>query len=268
MAAPHRHNEIELLFLLQGQVRYRFNLKSLSIPKRHLILFWSGLPHQVLSFSPNALLCGLEVPLSWYLQWKMPERLNQLLLGGRVLFEPDPEFSKSDSAQLIRWSSDLPSKRPGARMAALLEIEARLLRFSTGQFFEERSLVTDAEGVILSQADVNRIEHMARYIAENCTRPLRVEEVARRVSLHPNYAMKLFHRGFGVSFNNYLNELRVTHAQRILSMEDTKITEVGLGSGFGSLSRFNANFRKSCGMSPRKYRLLYGLQSSDAAAEL
>jgi AraC-like DNA-binding protein len=261
MPVPHRHNEVELLFLIQGDVDYRFNEERIRLPRRRLLLFWSGLTHQVVEVGPQALLCGLEIPLAWFLHWNLPERINQDLLVGRVLQETDASMTKSDATQIIRWASDLQSKRPGARMAALLEIEARLCRFASKNSGTGRVLNAGSGGGHLGEVEVDRIERMARYIAENCTRSLRVEEVAKVVKLHPNYAMKLFQKGFGVKFSAYLNQFRVAYAQHALITDDAKITEVGLGSGFGSLSRFNSNFRKACGMSPRSYRRAYGMQT-------
>ena len=47
---------------------------------------------------------------------------------------------------------------------------------------------------------------------------------------------------------------RVYHAQRLLSSTNSKIMDIALESGFGSLSRFNANFKEFCGVSPKAYR--------------
>jgi AraC-like DNA-binding protein len=89
-----------------------------------------------------------------------------------------------------------------------------------------------------------------------------VREVAGVVNLHPNYAMKLFSKGFGSNFSGYLNQFRVAHAQRLLTLSDAKITETAKASGFGSLSRFNSNFRQITGLSPRAYRAGMGFPLS------
>jgi len=72
--------------------------------------------------------------------------------------------------------------------------------------------------------------------------------------LHPNYAMGLFKRGVGTTLVDYITKHRVSHAQRLLATTDIKIVEVALSSGFASMSRFNAAFRKECGCPPREYR--------------
>jgi AraC-like DNA-binding protein len=252
MAGPHRHNEVEFLYLFKGKVIYNFSGLRVRLPTNTLILFWSGLPHQVLESSPQSALCGIEIPLAWYMHWKLPERLNQQLLSGHVLFEADHDMSSGDGRLVAEWTTNLHSMRAAPRRATMLEVEARLWRYASSS---SKNMLTGARNQsVLSKGEVNRIERMARYIAQNYTRPLHVEEVAKVVNLNANYAMKLFRKTFGNNFIAYLNQFRVAHAQRLLSMSDAKITEIGVQSGFRSLSRFNSNFRKECGMSPRDFR--------------
>jgi AraC-like DNA-binding protein len=81
-----------------------------------------------------------------------------------------------------------------------------------------------------------------------------VSRIGREVGLHPNYAMSLFRRTFGATLLEYLTQLRISHAQRLLATTDDKVLDVALSSGFGSLSRFNDAFVRRCGLSPSAYR--------------
>lgn len=53
---------------------------------------------------------------------------------------------------------------------------------------------------------------------------------------------------------DYWNQLRVSHAQRLLSITDMKVIDIALDSGFGSASRFYTVFKQWVGQSPRQYR--------------
>lgn len=98
---------------------------------------------------------------------------------------------------------------------------------------------------------------MASYIAQFYMRPLKVEEVAAHVGLHPNYAMSIFRQAVGSTLVGYITQHRILHAQRLLATSDARITAVAMTSGFSSMSRFNAAFFKRCGCSPRQYRQLH-----------
>ena len=56
---------------------------------------------------------------------------------------------------------------------------------------------------------------MALFIAENYTRPLKVQQVADSVGLNPIYAARLFRKTFGVSLKSHITEQRVSYAQRL-----------------------------------------------------
>jgi transcriptional regulator GlxA family with amidase domain len=66
--------------------------------------------------------------------------------------------------------------------------------------------------------------------------------------------MALFKKALGLTLIDCVTQHRVSHAQRLLATTDEKIIEVGLKSGFASMSRFHEAFKRACGRSPRDYR--------------
>jgi AraC-like DNA-binding protein len=258
MPSPHRHNEIEFVYLKSGSASYLFGGSLVPLKPRSLTMFWSGVPHQVVKFSPSCILSGIELPLSWILQWKLPELLTKVLLNGRILVESDPKKSAADGAMLSRWNKDLISGKEDLKRAVLLESEARLWRFADTNAAALKSAgggnAVRRSSMVLGEGGMSRVEKMAQYIAENYSRPIRVEDIAKVMDLHPDYAMKIFHKAFGTRLADYVIQHRVFHAQRLLTTTDAKVMDIALESGFGSLSRFNANFKDFCGISPKAYR--------------
>ena len=59
----------------------------------------------------------------------------------------------------------------------------------------------------------------------------------------------------GKSLPEYLNELRVGRACRLLADERPKVIDIALECGFANLANFNRRFRQITRMSPRDYRL-------------
>lgn len=80
------------------------------------------------------------------------------------------------------------------------------------------------------------------------------------MGLHPNYAMTLFRRHYGMTLSTYLTRLRVCQAQRLLVSTELEISRVAFETGFGSISRFYEAFKEISGQTPRQYRLLPGLR--------
>jgi AraC-like DNA-binding protein len=58
----------------------------------------------------------------------------------------------------------------------------------------------------------------------------------------------------GTTPHRYLVQRRVAHAARLLASGDAPVTEVCFASGFGSLARFQAAFKRAWGMPPSQYR--------------
>ncbi len=166
-----------------------------------------------------------------------------------------------DSALLGRWTEDFARPSSQRLRAVALEAQARVCRLSLGH--RDEAAVRDAPPSRHLAAGADRIEAMAAWIAQHYREPLRLRHIGEAVGLHPNYASKLFRETFGTTISAYITAHRVAHAQRLLMLGDDKILAVALASGFNSLSRFNAAFRKVCGCTPREYRRL-----SRAAAPL
>jgi AraC-like DNA-binding protein len=258
MPRPDRHNEIELNFLETGWVTYLLGGRKVRIEAGRLSAFWAALPHQIIDFGDQPEYFVVTLPLAWFLQCKLPERLVQALLHGQVVSDCDANRIHSDSQLFTGWVKDLRKPTSELKKAVLLELEARLLRLGidTGHANELRRLKRK-QRVLISDGGLNKVEQMACLIAQRYTERLTVEAIGRAVDLHPNYAMSLFKTAFGTTLINYLTEHRVSHAQRLLVTTERKIVHVAFDSGFGSINRFNEAFRKICGCTPRQYRRLH-----------
>jgi AraC-like DNA-binding protein len=253
MPRPDRHNEIEINLLRGGSVTYLLGGRKVCIPARQLSAFWAAVPHQIISYENTTQYFVATLPLAWFLQCKLPDTMVQALLQGEVIAETQPERAGSDLELLSHWAQDLLRPGENLKKAVLLELEARLLRLAINAPSSEAHNTTRRRRA-LSRAGLSKVEQMACVIAQRYTQALTVEDIGRYVDLHPNYAMSLFKKTFGVTLVDYVTKHRVSHAQRLLATTDAKIVDVALSSGFGSTSRFNAAFLEECGCSPRQYR--------------
>ncbi len=60
----------------------------------------------------------------------------------------------------------------------------------------------------------------------------------------------------GSTPHRYLVERRIAHAARLLAAGDIPVADVCFASGFGSVSRFQAAFKRAWGMPPSRYRAM------------
>ena len=261
MVRPDHHNEIELNMLRSSPVTYLLGGRKVQIPAGRLSAFWAAIPHQIIDYSGDTNYFVATIPLAWFIQCRLPERLTVPLMHGEVVSEPFNDRAESDFAVFAQWQQDLAEGGPVNQSIVLLEVEARLRRLSKS-LPPLRQLVPDRSDPGIQSGGLNRVEHMACIVAQRYTEPLTVPEISKAVGLHPNYAMNLFKKAFGTTLIEYLTNHRVSHAQRLLATTDKKIVDIAFSSGFNSMSRFNEAFREACGCTPREYRLAHQFSDS------
>ena len=84
-----------------------------------------------------------------------------------------------------------------------------------------------------------------------------VAETAAYVFLSQGYFTRAFRDEFGISPMNYLMQIRIEAACRLLTQKEIKVSGIATQVGFSSPQRFNVAFRKQKGMTPMEYRHKY-----------
>jgi len=251
MLRPDHHNEVELNFLESGTVTYLLGGRKVTITPNHLSVFWAAIPHQIIDYEDDPSYFVATIPLPWFLQWGLPEHLVRQLMRGDLIAEPSGTRAGFDAQLFARWEADLERPQSGVEASVLLEMQARLLRLA-GTVPVRRSQPKTRD--LSAAKGLSKVEQMACYVAQHYLRKLSVQRIAGVVGLHPNYAMNLFQKTFGVTLVDYITQHRVSHAQRLLATTNNKVADVARESGFASISRFNIAFKRSCGCSPCDYR--------------
>ena len=86
---------------------------------------------------------------------------------------------------------------------------------------------------------------------------LTLESVASELNVSKGHLSRLVNSNMDMSFNSYVNTLRVNEAKiHLLNMDDFEesISRVGLKSGFNSKSTFYASFKKLTGLTPNQFK--------------
>nr|WP_236774954.1 AraC family transcriptional regulator [Agrobacterium tumefaciens] len=100
-------------------------------------------------------------------------------------------------------------------------------------------------------ARVDRLmETQALYRDEN----LNLSRLARRLGLPSRQISGAINRSLGVNVSQYVNQLRIRQACRLLEETEQSVTAIMLSSGFQTKSNFNREFRRVTGMSPVDWR--------------
>ncbi|MHA0856997.1 response regulator transcription factor [Paenibacillus sp. CMAA1364] len=93
-----------------------------------------------------------------------------------------------------------------------------------------------------------------RFIHENYHKPLDLAMVSNHVSLNYAYFSNLFKKNIGKGFAEYLRDVRLDKARRLLAETDYKILEIATMVGYESYKSFTRSFRDVMDMQPTEYR--------------
>ena len=99
----------------------------------------------------------------------------------------------------------------------------------------------------------SKIELVKKYINENFTRNLSVEELAGISGLSPSHFRKIFREIVGMSATQYAIYLRINKARDLLVSGSANVSEAAFQSGFKDVFYFSSMFKKVTGENPSKY---------------
>ena len=110
------------------------------------------------------------------------------------------------------------------------------------------------EKLINIKAELNQV---LEYILQNFGKKLNNKELSRIANLSETYFIGLFKSQIGVTPMEYVHNIRLEKAKKLLKSQDKSITEIALFCGFSSTSHFSNNFKKSYNLTPREYQKIY-----------
>lgn len=93
-------------------------------------------------------------------------------------------------------------------------------------------------------------EYILIHYGEKCS----LEDVADYVYMNPSYFSRYFKKETGKNFSEYLTDVRLDAAKRLLQEGEYNINEIAEIAGFGSGKYFSKIFRDRIGKSPTEYR--------------
>jgi len=111
--------------------------------------------------------------------------------------------------------------------------------------FEERSQSSNKQWL------VRNIKH---YANEYYEKKLSLKTISKLYFVNEKYIGRLFKNQVGMSFHQYLNEIRLKKAEELLINTDKQIIDIGIKCGFENVSYFNRIFKQKYGITPTVFR--------------
>lgn len=256
-SAPIRYHKVpvfgpRLIVAAQGRKLAHFPGGQLHYDANHYLVVTGGtqLEGEVVEASPDKPYLALCVGLA-------PEAVARTLLAladAAPVSAPPPEppalpafVAPLDSAVIsgvLRLLAALEDPLESRVLAPLVleELVFRLLRSDAATFV--RGAVREGDG---------GIQEAMRYMRENATRALTVEQVARHVGMSGSHFAHRFSTIARVSPMRFLKQLRLDAARELMLGQSVRAGDAALQVGYESTSHFTRDFKQAFGAAPGAY---------------
>ena len=132
-----------------------------------------------------------------------------------------------------------------------------LIDYAKALFSLQQSEIRDA----IDSEDI--IVKARKYIEENFRENIDRNDVAAVTFVTPNYLSKLFKNKMNMNLREYINQLRIEEAKRLLLSTSMSISEIASYVGYFNISYFSTVFHKLVGVSPFDWRNDEGSENED-----
>ncbi len=145
------------------------------------------------------------------------------------------------------------AKKPGY-MLLIKSLLLKLLVLVGREFTRE---LENSDSLSIYQRHRDAIFNAIKYIDENYSSDLNVENVSKKFMLSQSYFRYLFKSINSMTFTEYLSSLRISRAMELLKTTDLRVLDICHEVGFNNVNHFNRLFGQKTGASPLMYRKKY-----------
>lgn len=249
----HFHPEHQLGFVLQGTGERVVGDSVCPINPGEVVLLGANLPHVwhyqgesrrdaaravVVHFSDDFL--GSEF-------FRKPEMRDIRMLLARAKLGLQANGATREKAAIIMHSMLEHEGFP--RVLDLLS----LLHLLAGSR-ELTTLCSTGFQPLTAELEIERLRQVCEYIQTHHGDPIERDEIAAIAHLSPSAFSRFFKMHTGKTFRDFVTEVRVGHACRLLLEAEDNVTEIALRCGFADGSSFDRSFRRTKKTSPTQFR--------------
>jgi AraC-like DNA-binding protein len=255
-AGWHYHPEVEICFTERGSGTRFVGDHIGNYGDGDLVLLGANLPHHWASdefrgqrYDRHSAIVVQFDPVQFGTQFfglpEMAETVELLERAGRGL-----HVTGSTRRFVADAAREMLEQSPAARLLSLLNILHLLSRSA-----ELVPLASPGFAPTFRPRLQNRLNRVCKHIHDHLADPgLNQADLAKLAGMHPSAFSRFFKNGTQRTVTDYVNELRIGLASRLLLETELSILEICLRSGYENASNFNRRFREYRGMTPREFR--------------
>jgi AraC-like DNA-binding protein len=271
----HWHDHLEIALVLEGRGAFMFGRRAMPAEAGDIFFIDNSQPHVALADQGSSLRLLLvlfrpeliagpgcrELDLGYLAPFRVDERVASPRIRGcsslasevtPVLHELKETWQRHDPAE--RHLSDATLRRA----LALVNRD----RGAGGRAASFRAATVRAAADRREQ-----IRPVLAYVDRHCRESITLDDVAEVVHVSPSRVRHVFKDVTGVSFKEYVTQVRVAETKRLLLGTDLPVADIARAVSYTNLHQFYKVFYRSCAMSPGEYRRYYTPAGGEAIPE-
>ena len=246
----HTHDFLELHYVVKGSILNKCRGQDIYMQPGDYMIFDYNVAHSLKEKSEDFLGINclflpehIDPSLKNCLSFKSILRNN---LIGYVVSDMPYFFHDKDSKVfnlLTCMTDELKSQKPGYMeyvRSCMLQILILSMRDSENAFN-------------ISKADPRLLDVIA-YISENYSKKLTLRNLGKQFGVSPSNLSYLFKKYFNTSYSNYIDEIRISAACKLLKTKNLSIDSVAESVGYSDTRTFRKVFKKLLYTSPKQFR--------------
>ena len=243
----HYHDELEFITVYDNDFYIVVDEQVYTAAAGDVIFVNSGVPHR--TFSTKSTRTGLvQFRESDFIDHdivkavKYSTKLNSLTECKVRIIKNEELFSSIDSI-ITEFCN----------RGAAYEIYVRSYVYKSLGCLYRMGVLLDGEQ-LYGTKEVQKILPAISYINKNYSENITLADMSEMLNFDASYFCRIFKIATGATFTEYLNFVRICHAEKLLSKTRDSILDISESVGFSSVSYFNRVFKKYRSCSPKSYR--------------
>ena len=238
----HFHHDIELIYILEGSLDIEFPDRTVFMQSEDVFVINANKKH-MLKGSSNLLYMQLMISYALF---------SDMFNSADIIFWCDSTKDESERYDELRKTLKSLLNHYLERHGEIgdfghISLCYRVLDIMS-MYFLVRS--TDKENTEDQNKFEERIAQINNYIRANYNQPISLKDLAEKLYLSNGYLSRFFKRNYGMSFAEYLTNIRLFHAVDDLLYSNVSITKIAYDNGFANVAVFNKMFKKVYGETP------------------
>lgn len=253
----HWHDEFELIYIDSGELSIKIDNINTTVKKGDIVLIRPGQLHGFKQVNDipvdfNSLLFNFTTINGSSSDTCMVKYISPLAKGEYIC--PSIIHPKEDGySKLLKHFREMQETYTKKEPFFEFELKSELYMFFSVLFTK---FITKEKVVTGRNIDpTSNLKCIIEYINANYHKQITVKELAALIPLNEHYFMKYFKNNMGISCIEYLTEVRMNNAIRLLNDNALTIKMVGEKVGIPHASYFNRVFKSNFGMTPKEYRI-------------